>query len=146
MTSEKKFVLKMTDVPFLETPDGTMRDSFIISEKTCGAKQVIAGLVFVPPHTQNHEDIHHVEEFFYIIQGRGQITYDGEPRDVEAGDFVFMPARVAHRVINNTDETYVALWAIMCQLSDLKDLDAEVSTWKEVEHGSSWSKWPFLTQ
>jgi mannose-6-phosphate isomerase-like protein (cupin superfamily) len=145
MQQEKKMVLKITDVPFLETEDSTMRDSFLITENTCGAQQVSAGLVFVPPRTQNHEDIHHVEEFFYIIQGRGQITYDGAPLDVEAGDFVFMPAGVAHRVINNSDEPYVALWAIMCKLSELPDLESAIARWHEVEPGSGWSQWPFLS-
>jgi quercetin dioxygenase-like cupin family protein len=141
----RKFVFKITDVPFLETPDGTMRDSFMITEETCAAQEMTAGLVFVKPHTMNHEDIHDVEELFYIVKGKGKITYDGKPMDVEAGDMVFMPAHVAHRVINDTDKPYVAVWAILTKTSDLGEkLLGEMKTWKEIEPNKGWSKWPFM--
>ncbi len=141
-----KFVFKITDVPFLETPDGTMRDSFIINKETCGAQGMTAGLVFVRPHDKNHEDVHEVEELFYIVKGKGKITYDGKPLDVEAGDMVYMPAHVAHRVINDSDKAYIAVWVILAKdASDLgPTLVEEMKSWKVIEPNKGWSKWPYM--
>ena len=142
--TNNKFVFKLSDVPFLESADGSLHDSFMITDETCGAQQITAGIVFIRPHSQCHEDTHEVEEIFYVIQGRGKLTYDGKPVEVEAGDVAFMPAGVAHRVINDYDETYVALWAILQKWGDQHELRREVNKWHKVELGSGWSQWPFL--
>lgn len=144
MASKRKYVFKLSDLPFLESTDGTLRDSFMITDETCGAQQVTAGIVFIRPHSQCHEDTHDVEEIFYIIQGRGKLTFDGKPVEVEAGDVVFMPAGVAHSVINDHDETYIALWAILQKWGDQHELREEINTWREIELNTGWSKWPFL--
>ena len=144
MAGEEKHVFKLDSVPFLESTDGTLRDSFMITDETCGAQEVTAGIVFIRPHSQCHEDTHDVEEIFYIIEGRGKLTFDGVPVEVEAGDVVFMPVGVSHRVINDYDETYVALWAILQKWGDQHELKEEVDTWHEIELNTGWSKWPFL--
>lgn len=141
----RKLVFKLTDAPFLETPDGTLRDSFLITEETCGAQQITGGLVFVKPHTRCHEDVHDVEELFYIVKGKGKVTYDGKPVQVEAGDVVFMPAHVTHSVINDSDQPYIALWAILTKTSNLGEkLLNDIKTWKVIEPNKGWSKWPYM--
>jgi quercetin dioxygenase-like cupin family protein len=144
MVDRSKVVFKISDLPFLETPDGTLRDSFMVTEETCGSQQATAGIVFIRPHSRCHEDTHDVEELFYIIEGRGKLTFDGEPVEVEAGDVVFMPAHVAHQVINDTDETYVAFWAILTKTSGLGPLNEEIKTWREIEPNQGWSKWRYM--
>jgi len=65
--------------------------------------------------------------------------------DVEAGDMVFMPAHVAHRVINDSDKPYIAVWAILTKTSDLGEkLLGEMKTWKEIKPNTGWSKWPYM--
>ena len=142
MSDPEKFVKKITDVPVLETGDKTMRDVFMVTDETVGSEEVTTGIVWVPPHTQNHTDTHHCEEIFYIIQGKGKILFDGTPVDVEAGNMVFMPKGVAHCVNNDTDDPIVLVWAIMDSLSNL----GELADWHELEdaHGKDWSPWPFL--
>ena len=85
-----------------------------------------------------------VDELFYIIEGRADLTYDGRRVPVEAGDLVFMPAQVAHRVINDHDKTYIALWVILTRSSDLGDIEEERDQGHEVKPNSDWSKWPFM--
>lgn len=146
MAAEKKYVFKLSDLPFLESTDGTLRDSFSVTDETCGAQEVTAGIVFIRPHSECHTDTHDVEEIFYIIEGRGKLTFDGKPVEVKAGDVVFMPSGVAHSVINDYDETYVAFWAILQKWSDQHKLKAEVDTWHEIEPNTGWSKWPFMEE
>ena len=43
MPSQPKIVFKMTDVPYLKSPDTTMRDQVMVTEDTCGARQYTAG-------------------------------------------------------------------------------------------------------
>jgi quercetin dioxygenase-like cupin family protein len=143
MVDKSRVVFRIPALPFLESADGTLRDSFMITEATCGSQQATAGIVFIRPHSRCHEDTHDVEELFYIIAGRGKLTFDDEPVEVEAGDVVFMPAHVAHRVVNESDETYVAFWAILTKTSRLTALNEEVKHWSEIEPNQGWSEWPY---
>ena len=68
-----------------------------------------------------------VEELFYIIEGRGKLTFDGKPVEVEAGDVVFMPAGVTHSVINEYDETYVALCGRYCKSGAIRTISRKRS-------------------
>ena len=43
MPSQPKIVFKMTDVPYLQSPDTTMRDQIMVTEDTCGPRQYTAG-------------------------------------------------------------------------------------------------------
>jgi len=145
MSTEPRVVFKITDVPFVETPDGTMRDSFMVTEQTCGAKQMTAGLLFVRPGSRNRNSVHEVEELFYVIGGKGKIMYDGRPEEVEAGDVVFMPAHVAHCLINSGDRAFVVLWAILTKSSNLGEpLLSEIKTWKAIQPNQGWSRWPYV--
>jgi quercetin dioxygenase-like cupin family protein len=38
------------------------------------------------------------EELYYIVEGSGSITIDGETTEVQAGDMVFSPANVPHSI------------------------------------------------
>ena len=92
MGTKPKVVFKLQDVPFLESPDGAARDSVLVNEVTCGAKQYTAGLYFVRPGGRNPADQHQgLEELYYIFAGRGTVFVEGEPHEVAAGDVVFIP-------------------------------------------------------
>jgi mannose-6-phosphate isomerase-like protein (cupin superfamily) len=143
MTSKVKQVFRLNDVPFIESLDGTMRDSVMITEETCGSQQFSAGLFFVRPGGQGHADTHEdAEEVFYIIQGQANILMDGEDCHVKAGDVVFVPAGVSHQVINTGDETYCAFWLIGARWSDLPDIVEALGKWREIEPGAEWGPLP----
>jgi mannose-6-phosphate isomerase-like protein (cupin superfamily) len=138
-----KQVFRIADVPFIESPDGIMRDSVMITDETCGSEQFSAGLFFVRPGGAGHADTHEgIEEVFYIIQGQANIEMDGEDCHVKAGDVVFVPAGVAHKVINTGDEQYIAFWLIGAKYSDLPDIQEELGKWPEIEPKDDWGPLP----
>lgn len=49
----------------------------------------------------SHED---QEQVYYFIRGSGQMKLDGETFDVKEGDAVYIPPRVKHQFINNTED------------------------------------------
>ena len=45
MADQPKIVFKRTDVPYLQSPDNTMRDQVMVTEDTCGSQQYTAVLL-----------------------------------------------------------------------------------------------------
>ena len=143
MAMKPTVVFKLTDVPLIESPDGTMRDSVMVTEETCGAQQYSAGLFFVRPKTRGHADKHlGQEELYYIFNGRGVVMVDDEPHKIEAGDVVFIPDGSTHYLINDGNETLSLFWTMAKKWSGFPDIHRELSKWREVKPGSNWSLLP----
>jgi quercetin dioxygenase-like cupin family protein len=139
MAEKQKVVFKITDVPLIESPDGRERDSVMVTDDTCGAKQFSAGLFFVRPGTKCHEGQHAgQEELYYIFQGKGKVMIDGVAHEVAAGDVVFIPDGCVHFPWNDGDETLGLFWVIPDRWSDMPELDEVLSTWTEVPVDSNW--------
>ena len=47
------------------------------------------------------------DEFYYIVEGEGQMEIDGEIIPVSAGDNVFTPNGVPHGIENTSDDTLI---------------------------------------
>lgn len=143
MATKPKVIFKLTDVPFIESPDGTMRNSVMVTEETCGAQQYTAGLFFVRPGTKGHADKHEgQEELYYIFAGQGVVMIDEEPHKIEAGDVVFIPDGSMHYLINDGNEKLGLFWAIAKRWSGLPNIQREIRKWHEVEPGSDWTSLP----
>ncbi len=141
MATEQKYVFKLADVPFIQSPDGAMRDSVMITHETCGSQQFTAGLFWVRPHAHGHPDTHFdEEEVFYIIQGQADIHMNDKPVSVKAGDVVFVPAGVTHLVFNTGDEVYCAFWLIGAKWSALPDIRESLGQWPEIKPGTPWAR------
>jgi mannose-6-phosphate isomerase-like protein (cupin superfamily) len=139
MSAKPKVVHKITDVPFLESPDGANRDSFLVTEDTCGSQQYTAGLYFVRPGERNRADRHPgQEEVYYIFQGAGTVTVDSEVHRITAGDVVFIPDGSTHFLTNDSSETLGLFWAIAAKWSNLQEIQRFIGTWHEVKIGSPW--------
>jgi quercetin dioxygenase-like cupin family protein len=139
VANEKRFVFKMGNTPMLEMPDGQMRDQFMITDETCGARDLTAGLYWIRPRSEGHEDTHTFDESFYVIRGRAIFRADDKPFEVQAGDVVFCPAGTKHRFDNPYDEPYQGFWALGAKWSDLASIQAEVSaSWHEVDPSQGW--------
>lgn len=137
MADRQARVFKVTDVPLYEAEDGTARDSFSVIEDTCGARELSAGLFWVRPGNEAHEDCHTVEEAFYVFQGKATFMFDDVPFPVEEGDVIFIPPGVRHRLLNRSDDVFGLFWLIVAPWSDLTSIAESVGTyWQEVEHGS----------
>lgn len=143
MAMKPKVVFKLIDVPFIESPDCTMRDSIMVTEETCGAQQYSAGLFFVRSKMRGHADKHQgQEELYYIFAGQGIVMVDDEPHKIEAGDVVFIPDGSTHYLINNGNETLSLFWAMAKKWSSFPDIQAALSKWHQVKPGSDWSSLP----
>lgn len=140
MSDTRKYAFNVHDNTLWESPDFMWRDIFSVTEQTCGAQQVSAGVVWVQPGAEAHTGLHpDWEEFFYIIQANDcHIEMDGEPVPIHTGDMVFVPRGVAHKPVNKGDEMCIFVWAIMAKSSDIPDLEEIEQTWHPVEPGSPW--------
>ena len=141
MAASTKVVFKVTDVPFIESPDHTMRDSVMVTLETCGSQQYSAGLFFVRPGTKGHADRHPgQEEVYYIFKGGGQVVIEGEPHRIEAVDVVFIPDGHVHYLVNDGAEDLGLFWAIAKPWSELPAIQTELAKWQRVEPGSEWAR------
>jgi len=50
----------------------------------------VAGGGMVDPHS------HPTHEFYYVLNGRGMMTIDGETREIQQGDLVYIPPDKVH--------------------------------------------------
>jgi len=143
MPTKRKRVFRLPDVRFLESPDGTMRDSVMVTEDTCGARQYSAGLFFVRPGTRGHADKHEgQEELYYIFGGRGMVMIDEEEHRIEAGDVVFIPDGAEHYLVNDGSEPLGLFWAMPKRWSDFPEIRRELDTWHAIEPDSGWEDSP----
>jgi mannose-6-phosphate isomerase-like protein (cupin superfamily) len=141
MPAKPKIVFKPSDVPLIESPDGTMRDSVMVTDESCGAQQYTAGLFFVRPGTRGHADSHPgLEELYYIFAGRGTVVIDDEPHEMEAGDVVFIPSGATHYLKNDTSQTLGLFWAMATKWSTMTAIQRELGKWRVVDPASEWSQ------
>lgn len=139
MPTTPTVVFDQATVPCIESPDGTMRDSVMVTEATCGSQQFSAGLFFVRPGTRGHADQHEgQEEVYYIIAGRGLVVIDDQPHQIEGGDVVFIPDGSSHYLVNTGDQTLSLFWAIAKRWSDVPEIQRELARWHRVEPTSAW--------
>ena len=55
------------------------------------------GLYALPAGGEDRQQPHDKDEVYYVIQGRAQITIDGETYEVEPGSVIFVAAHAEHR-------------------------------------------------
>jgi mannose-6-phosphate isomerase-like protein (cupin superfamily) len=143
MSTKPQVVFKVHHVPFIESPDATMRDSVMVTDDTCGSQQYSAGLFWVRPGTRGHEDRHPgQEEVYYIFEGKGKVVIEDEPNDIEAGDVVFIPDGLRHYLINDGPATLGLFWAIAKKWSEMPGIQKELDRWKKIAPGSEWGPLP----
>lgn len=66
------------------------------------------------------EEVHEVDQFIRIEQGKGQAVLDGATYDVQDDFAIVVPAGVKHNVINNSDGE-MKLYTIYSPPEHLKD-------------------------
>ena len=68
----------------------------MVSKRTCGAEKLAITIVEMEPGGFQHLHSHEPEQMYYILEGSGIMTVDGEERSVEAGDCIFFPSFAEH--------------------------------------------------
>ena len=82
-----------------------------IRKRLIMANRIEAELVCYAPGQATVEH-HHVgqDEIFYIVEGSGAITVDGETTQVSAGSMVLAPAESKHSVQSDPDSNMVMMF------------------------------------
>jgi quercetin dioxygenase-like cupin family protein len=75
----------------------------LVSKHTSGAEKLSITLVEMEPGGFQHSHHHDPEQMYYILEGSGWMTVDGEEQKVEAGDCLFFPSQAEHG-LNNSDD------------------------------------------
>jgi mannose-6-phosphate isomerase-like protein (cupin superfamily) len=71
-----------------------------VSEKTCAAEKLAVTIVEMESGGFQHLHTHEPEQMYYILEGQGLMTLDGEEQPVQAGDCVFFPSFAEHGLKN----------------------------------------------
>src|SRR5262245_56418009 len=138
MSTKAKVVYRLPDEAYIESPDGTMRDSVMVTDET-GSQQYSAGLFWVRPGTRGHADRHPgLEELYYIFEGRGKVVIDDKPHEIKTGDVVLIPDGATHYLINDGNDTLGLFWAMGTKWSSQTAIHKELNKWKKIEPGSAW--------
>ena len=67
-------------------------------------------LVFFAPRGIDHQTFHDEDEFYFIVQGSGELVIADERFPFKSGDVFFVAAKIPHRFENFSEE--FATWAI----------------------------------
>jgi quercetin dioxygenase-like cupin family protein len=83
----------------------------LFDQETNAVKQLSAWETTIPPGSglPMHKHPHPVEEFIYVLRGRGIETVGDEQREVGPGTAIFIPPEVEHRIENTGDEMLLLL-------------------------------------
>lgn len=81
-----------------------------ISDNCYNPAKCRVGVIFVLPGKSQPNHMHsNVDEFHYIVSGRGHYCLEGVSQAVEPGDFIVIPAGVRHYSVSSSDEPLQAL-------------------------------------
>ena len=120
-------IAKMTDTAAIQLPKDSW-SKMLLTRDTVGVQKFSMGVSCFKPGLATDLMIHEEEELAFVVQGSGKIGLaDGAAVAYEAGDGIYIPAGVAHAVINDgeTDVVMVAGFSWpgyppTCKASDLK--------------------------
>jgi len=78
---------------------------------TAPAKNMGLVMFYIPPHAVLEPGSHETEETYVILEGRGRMTFARFQREVQKGDFVYLPPWCVHGIENTGSEPLVVLIA-----------------------------------
>ena len=79
----------------------------MLTGETVGAEKMCMGVSKFSPGVATDMLVHEEEELAYVLKGKGKgilRLQDGSDVTYEAGDGIYIPAGVAHSVVNEGDE------------------------------------------
>jgi len=99
-------IVKQWEVKVLERAPPFVRTmKVLMSPETHGVKHLSINMVIVPPGSKSDTHSHgEAEEFWIILDGRGEVVVDEEKRSIEPGMIIFAPPRSKHRIVNTGNE------------------------------------------
>lgn len=103
-------VVPLESADRIDLPGGSW-SRMVVTDKTAGGNVASLGYSVFTPGTELPPVRHETEELAYVLAGRGELRLEDEPAvPFEAGDGIFIPARVWHAVVNTGDEDVVMVF------------------------------------
>jgi mannose-6-phosphate isomerase-like protein (cupin superfamily) len=91
-------VHNLADVPPFTTKDGSEIRELLAHRNSCIQKQSLAEARVAPGGSTAPHYHPRTEEIYYILEGTGRMTIDGESRDVGPGDAIAIPPGAVHTI------------------------------------------------
>lgn len=94
------------DVPGVKVPQPNERVlKVLMSPQVTDTRNLTLLVSSISPHSSTGRHTHDVDEFMYIVTGRGE-GYCGEEKvDIQSDVLFYAPSKVEHEVRNTGDET-----------------------------------------
>ena len=103
MEAEQAKIRSVDDVPADTRRGGDVRT--LLSPRTVGSTSGFMGVATIGPGDKISEHYHpYSEEFVYCVRGTMIARLDGTPHEVRAGQGLFIPINVKHRLMNEGSE------------------------------------------
>ncbi len=102
-SSAKAFIEQMARVAWREFPGhfGGALSKMLVGPEKGGSARVDFRISRYAPNAYVEEHSHRVQEqIYYVIEGEGLLTVDGEERLMRPHDYVYLPAGVRHAFTN----------------------------------------------
>ena len=112
MAQHPEWVIDQNDFPIWQAPNRSRKVSLLVSQESCGAEHLSAGMFWLAPGNETVADIHpEAEEIYYVVSGQGRLVMDGEEFLVSKGMTVYIPAGVNHQSFNDGEEELCYFYA-----------------------------------
>lgn len=93
-------VVNIDRVEPFTTKDGSQIRELMAGRNSCVRNQTLAeARLPAGSSTTPHHHVH-TEEIYYLLEGRGRMTIDGDTRDVVSGDAIAIPPGAVHEITN----------------------------------------------
>jgi mannose-6-phosphate isomerase-like protein (cupin superfamily) len=96
-------VLRKKTAPRYKRPEGIV-SYLLASARTSDAEHLTTTLVEIDPSGHQAIHSHRPEQIYFILEGCGEMTVDGDRSEVHAGDCIFVPSGAAHGLVNSGGE------------------------------------------
>ena len=99
-----KYTIHEDDVEGAQLPGRFHK--MVVKPDNTDSTTMCAGVAFFPGKSHAPEHVHeHEEEILYVLEGRGQMYFDGEKKEIKPGMFMFVTKCVVHSIetVSNED-------------------------------------------
>jgi mannose-6-phosphate isomerase-like protein (cupin superfamily) len=98
----KKYTIHEDDIKAKELPGRSHK--MVISPDTMPIKTMCGGVGIFPGNSHAPSHVHkNEEEILYVIEGEGNMYFDGNLEPIKKGSFMFVPKGVKHSLEATTD-------------------------------------------
>lgn len=88
-----------------------LQTSLLVGESNSACPEVSIQITHVEPGGEQTLHAHPEHQCYYILQGSGCMCIDGEEKQVQTGDAIYIPGNSVHGIRNNTSMTLSYLTA-----------------------------------